>query len=163
MSSSPPSLSPWARPLAKLAASAPASWFFLHVANPIDKRLLPATNGRLSVALGQPVLCLEVTGAKTGQPRRTPLLYMQSDDDLVIIASATGRKQHPIWYRNLTAHPRVKVYAPGGRTGEYVARTAEGDERGRLYRQAVEFYPGFTVYETRTSREFPVVVLSRAR
>jgi deazaflavin-dependent oxidoreductase (nitroreductase family) len=151
------------RRLSKLAASAPASWFFLHIANPIDKRLLPATNGRVSVALGQPVLCLEVTGAKSGQPRRTPLLYMEDGEDLVVIGSATGRKQHPAWYRNLTANPRVKVYAPRGRTGEYIARTAEDEERERLYRQAVDFYPGFSVYETRTSRDFPVVVLSRAR
>jgi deazaflavin-dependent oxidoreductase (nitroreductase family) len=149
--------------LSQLAASAPASWFFLHVANPIDKRLLPATNGRISLAIGQPVLCLEVAGAKSGKRRRTPLLYMDHGDDLVIIASATGRKQHPAWYRNLTANPRVRVYAPRGRTGEYVARTAEGEEREQLYRQAIDFYPGFTVYETRTSRQFPVVVLSRAR
>ncbi|HEY2769345.1 MAG TPA: nitroreductase family deazaflavin-dependent oxidoreductase [Solirubrobacteraceae bacterium] len=151
------------RRVSKLAASAPASWFFLHVANPVDKRLLPATNGRISLALGQPVLCLEVTGAKSGKRRRTPLLYMEHGDDLVMIASATGRTQHPAWYRNLTANPRVKVYAPRGRTGEYIARTAEGDEREELYRRAVDFYPGFTVYETRTSRQFPVVVLSRAR
>jgi deazaflavin-dependent oxidoreductase (nitroreductase family) len=88
---------------------------------------------------------------------------MEHGDDLVMIASATGRTQHPAWYRNLTANPRVKVYAPRGRTGEYIARTAEGDEREELYRRAVDFYPGFTVYETRTSRQFPVVVLSRAR
>jgi deazaflavin-dependent oxidoreductase (nitroreductase family) len=149
------------RRLSKLAASAPASWFFLNVANPIDKRLLPATNGRISLAIGQPVLCLEVIGAKTGQRRRTPLLYMRDGEDLVVIASATGRTKHPAWYRNLTANPRVKVYAPRGRTGDYVARTAEGEERERLYRKALDFYPGFSVYETRTSRQFPVVVLSR--
>lgn len=156
-------LSPWARSMAKVAASPAASWFFLNVANPIDRRLLPATNGRLSIAIGQPVLCLEVTGAKSGKRRRTPLLFMPDGQDLVVVASATGRAKHPAWYRNVAANPRVKVYAPGGRTGEYVARTAEGEERERLYHRAVDYYPGFTVYEGRTSREFPVVVLTRAR
>lgn len=158
-------LSPWARALASFAASKPGSWFFLNVANPVDRRLLPATNGRLSLALGQPVLCLEVVGAKSGKIRRTPLLFTETDGDLVIIASATGKPRHPAWYRNVVASPRVKVYAPGGRTGEYTARTAEGAERERLWRKAVEFYKGFDVYEGRTIglREIPVVVLSRIR
>jgi deazaflavin-dependent oxidoreductase (nitroreductase family) len=163
MATSAPELSPWARALVKFAASKPGSWFFLNVANPVDKHLLPATNGRVSLAIGQPILCLEVTGARSGRRRRTPLLFLQDGDDLVVVASATGRSKHPAWYRNVVANPEVKVYAPGGRTDEYVARTAEGQERERLYRRAVEFYPGFTVYEGRTSREFPVVVLSRVR
>jgi F420H(2)-dependent quinone reductase len=163
MSASTPHLSPWARSLARFAASPAGSWFFLNVANPIDKHLLPATNGRLSVAIGQPVLCLEVVGRKSGKLRRTPLLFIEADGDLVIVASATGRPRHPAWYRNVFANPRVKVYAPGGRTGEYLARTTAGDERERLWRAAVDFYPGFRVYEGRTSREIPVVVLSPAR
>jgi deazaflavin-dependent oxidoreductase (nitroreductase family) len=165
VSTTAPRLSPIARALSGLAATPAASWFFLHVANPIDKRLLPATNGRISLAIGQPVLCLEVIGAKSGQVRRSPLLFMQDGDDIVVIASATGRAKHPAWYRNLVANPQVKVYAPGGRTGKYVARTAEGEERERLWREATEYYRGFTVYEGRTGgiRQIPVVVLSRAR
>ena len=64
-------LSPWAAALTKFASSRPGSWFYLNVANPIDRRLLPATNGRLSLSVGQPVLCLEVRGAKSGAIRRT--------------------------------------------------------------------------------------------
>ncbi len=157
-------LSPWARALSSFAASRAGSWFFLNVANPIDRRLLPATNGRVSLSIGQPVLCLEVRGAKSGKLRRTPLLYTEVDGDLVIVASATGRPRHPAWYRNLLANPRVKVYAPHGRSGMYEARTTEGAERDRLWRAAVDLYAGFNVYEGRTEghREIPVVVLSRA-
>lgn len=90
-----PRLSPWARALSAFAASKPGSWFFLNVGNPVDKRLLPATDGRLSLSLGQPVLCLEVRGAKSGQLRRTPLLFTEVDGDLIIVASATGRAKHP--------------------------------------------------------------------
>lgn len=165
MSSTPrPRISPWARALSSFAASPAGSWYFLHVANPIDRRLLPATNGRLSLAIGQPVLCLEVQGAKSGEVRRTPLLFMTAGDDLVIVASATGRPRHPAWYHNVRANPRVKVYAPGGRSGEYTARIAEGDEREQLWQRAVEFYDGFEVYKGRTDgiREIPIVVLSPA-
>jgi deazaflavin-dependent oxidoreductase (nitroreductase family) len=147
-----------------LVASKPGSWFYLNVANPIDKRLLPATNGRLSISIGQPVLCLEVAGAKSGKIRRIPLVFADVEGELVVIASATGRPKHPAWYYNVMAADRVKVYAPGGRTGEYVAHTAEGEERERLWNAALRVYRGFDVYEGRTSgiREIPVVVLSRA-
>lgn len=151
--------------VALIAASRPASWYFINIANPIDRRLLPASNGRISLSLGQPVLCLEVRGAKSGKLRRTPLLFTEVDGELVVIASATGRPRHPAWFRNLVANPLVKVYAPGGRTGDYVARVAEGEERARLWRAAVRNYKGFEVYDERTDgiREIPVVALSRAR
>jgi deazaflavin-dependent oxidoreductase (nitroreductase family) len=160
-----PEMSPWARSLARFAASRPGSWFYLNVANPVDRRLLPATNGRLSLSIGQPVLCLEVRGAKTGKIRRTPLLFAELDGSLVIIASATGRPKHPAWFRNIVANPRVKVFAPGGRTGEYEARMAEGEERERGWQAALDVYPGFEVYEGRTSgiREIPVVILTRVQ
>jgi F420H(2)-dependent quinone reductase len=155
---------PVMRAVSSLAASGPGSWFFLNVANPIDRHLLPLTGGRISVSLGQPVLCLEAVGAKSGQVRRTPLLFKVVDGEIVIVASATGRAKHPAWYHNVRASPRVKVYAPGGRTGEYVARTASAQERDRLWSEMVDLYPGFNVYEGRTEgvREIPIVVLSRA-
>ena len=161
----PPSRTRLERLLEKAAASAPGSWFFLNVANPIDARLLPATNGRLSLSVGQPVLCLEVRGAKSGNIRRTPLLFMDDDDDLVVVASATGRRKHPAWYHNVRAKPDVKVYAPKGRSGSYTARVAQGEERERLWKDAREFYSGFNVYERRVEgkREIPIVVLSRTR
>jgi F420H(2)-dependent quinone reductase len=152
------------RALSAFAASRPGSWFYLNVANPVDRRLLPATNGRISVSLGQPVLCLEVAGAKSGRIRRTPLLFKEVDGELVMVASATGRPKHPAWYHNVRANPRVKVYAPGGRTGHYTARTASAEERRRLWSEMLDLYPGFEVYEGRTDgiREIPIVVLSRA-
>jgi deazaflavin-dependent oxidoreductase (nitroreductase family) len=158
-----PKLSPWVRSIVSLAASRQGSWFFLNVATPIDRRLLPATNGRLSLSIGQPVLCLEVVGAKSGQIRRTPLMFTEVDGELVMIASAGGAPKHPAWYRNVSANPRVKVYAPRGRTGQYIARTAEGEERSRMWAAAIELYRGFDVYAERAGgREIPVVVLSRA-
>lgn len=157
-------MNPVERALAAFAASRPGSWFYLNVANPIDRRLLPLTGGRISLSLGQPVLCLEVAGAKSGKIRRTPLLFREVDGELVMVASATGRPKHPAWYHNIRANPQVKVYAPGGRTGTYVARTASAEERERLWPEMVDLYPGFEVYEGRTTgvREIPIVVLSRA-
>jgi deazaflavin-dependent oxidoreductase (nitroreductase family) len=156
-------MNPYTRALSALAETRLGSWLVLNVANPIDRRLLPATNGRLSLSIGLPVLCLEVVGARSGKVRRTPLLFAEVDDELVVIASATGIRKHPAWYHNVRAKPRVKVYAPGGRTGEYVARTVEGPERERMWNAALEIYKGYDVYEDRTAgvREIPVVALKR--
>ncbi|HWC85296.1 MAG TPA: nitroreductase/quinone reductase family protein [Solirubrobacteraceae bacterium] len=158
-----PKLSGWARALSPLIASRAGSWFYLNIAPRIDRRLLPATNGRLSISIGQPVLCLEVRGAKSGQIRRTPLLFTEVDGELVIVASAAGRPHHPAWYHNLRAHPRVKLYAPGGRSGEYVARTVAGEERERMWEAARKLYSGYDAYVDRVAgaREIPVVALRR--
>jgi deazaflavin-dependent oxidoreductase (nitroreductase family) len=82
----------------------------------------------------------------------------------VTVASATGRPRHPAWYYNVSANPRVKLYAPGGRSGDYVAHTASPEERERLWPQMVDLYPGFDVYAGRAegAREIPIVVLDRA-
>jgi deazaflavin-dependent oxidoreductase (nitroreductase family) len=145
----------------KLAASRAGSWYFLNVANPIDRRLIPATNGRLSTAPGQQVCVVETVGAKSGQVRRVPLQYATDGDDLVLIASQGGAPKHPAWYYNLKANPDVRVWANKGRSGNYVARVAEGEERERMWRRAVDLYPGYETYQGRAGgREIPVIALS---
>ena len=58
----PRHLNAFERVLARFAASNPGSWFYLNDANPIDRRLLPLTNGRVGLFLGQPVGLLETVG-----------------------------------------------------------------------------------------------------
>ncbi|HEX8742269.1 MAG TPA: nitroreductase/quinone reductase family protein [Thermoleophilaceae bacterium] len=94
-------------PLMRLAASRAGSWWFLNVANPVDRWLVPATNGRLSSAPGKQVCVVETVGAKSGQRRRIPLQYAIDGDDLVLIASSGGAPKHPAWYHNLRARIRT--------------------------------------------------------
>ena len=151
-------------PLMKLAASRAGSWYFLNVANPIDRWLVPATNGRLSSAPGQQVCVVETVGAKSGQVRRIPLQYATDGDDLVLIASAGGAPKHPAWFHNLKANPEVRVWANKGRSGDYVAHVATGEERARKWRRAVEIYPGYETYQVRAgAREIPVIALTPKR
>ena len=148
--------------LERFAASRPGGWFFVNVGNRIDPTLLRLSRGHLSTGLGQPVLLLTHRGARSGRERSTPLLYATDGDDLVLIASKAGSRAHPSWYHNLRAHPRVKVLAPG-RSGDYVAREAEGTERGRLWEKAVDLYSGYDIYQGRAgARRIPVIVLSPA-
>src|SRR3954469_14810451 len=121
------------RALEDFARSKVGGWYFVNVAMRVDRVLLPLTRGPISSAPGQQVLLLETVGANRGEPRRTPLVYVTDHAPLVLIASKAGAKRHPGWFHNLRANPRVKVLAPG-RSGEYVAREAEGEERERLWR-----------------------------
>ena len=146
----------------RFASSRAGGWFFVNVANRIDPPLLRLSRGRVSIAVGQPVLLLTTRGARTGQPRSTPLLYGSDGDRLVLVASKAGSPQHPAWYRNLKAHPEVEVIV-SGRSGGYRAREAEGEERERLWTSAVEQYSGYGVYQGRArGRRIPVVVLEPA-
>jgi deazaflavin-dependent oxidoreductase (nitroreductase family) len=149
------------RVLGKAVASRPGAWFYVNVAPYVDRRLLLWSNGRLSISVGQPVALLEVAGAKSGQVRRTPLVFATDGDDVIFIASRGGDTRHPGWFHNVRANPDVKLYAPGGRSGRYRARVAESEERERLWRKAVQVYPGYETYKERAGeRRIPVVALS---
>jgi deazaflavin-dependent oxidoreductase (nitroreductase family) len=151
----------WERALERFAASKAGGWYFINVANKVDKHLVPATDGRMSTAIGQQVLVVETTGAKSGQARRIPLVYVTDGDDIVLIASKGGAAKNPAWYHNLKANPDVRVWAKG-RSGAYRAREAEGEERERLWAQAVDYYAGYATYQERTGgRRIPVMVLER--
>jgi deazaflavin-dependent oxidoreductase (nitroreductase family) len=155
-------LNPIERKLEDFARSKVGGWYFLNVAMRVDRVLLPLTRGRISSAPGQQVLLLETVGAKSGERRRTPLVYVTDGSHIVLIASKAGAKRHPAWLHNLRANPRVKVLGPG-RSGDYIAREAEGDERGRLWREAVDYYAGYETYQDRAGeRRIPVVVLEPA-
>ena len=156
-------LNPLERRLEGFIRSKPGSWFYIHVANPVDRVLLTRSRGRVHVSVGQQVGLLETIGARSGEPRTTPLLYLRDGDHVVLIASKGGAPHHPAWLHNLRAEPRVRFTAPGGLTGEYVAREAEGEERERLWAEAVDYYAGYSTYRERAgSRVIPVVVLERA-
>lgn len=150
------------RLLERFAASPAGGWFFVKVGHRVDPHLLKWTKGRFSVAVGQPVLLLTVIGAKSGRPRETPLLYATDGDNLVLVASNAGNARHPAWYHNVKANPEVEILAPKGRSGRYVGREAEGEERARLWDEANDLYAGYDVYQERaTARRIPVMVFSR--
>lgn len=109
---------------------------------------------------GRPSLLLTTTGAKSGEPRTTPMMYIPDGDRLLVIASNLGAPTHPDWYRNLLAHPRVTVELTA-ETFDATAALAEGEERARLWAKIAEQYPFFIEHQARTTRQIPVIVLSR--
>jgi deazaflavin-dependent oxidoreductase (nitroreductase family) len=110
---------------------------------------------------GATCLVLTTAGAKTGLLRKTALICGFDGDRTIVVASRGGAPEHPQWYRNLVAEPRVHVQVLGERYGA-VARTAHGDERDRLWSVMTAVWPNYDEYVKRTTRVIPVVVLERA-
>lgn len=121
--------------------------------------LLRLTDGRFPRSLfGMTTVELHTIGRRSGQRRSTMLTTPVHDDTrLVLIASKGGYGDHPDWYKNLAANPDVEVTIDG-RTVPMRARTATGDERKRLWAQALAAYSGYAGYQRNTDREIPVVV-----
>ena len=138
----------------------PVTWFLVNVGNKIDPYLMRATGGRLKTTVTAPTVLLSHTGAKSGKKRTTPLAYFTDDDDVVLIASRGGHRDHPAWYHNVVANPEVELWTKGG-GGRYRAREATRKERERLWALATGFYPGFARYQERAGdRRIPVIVCS---
>jgi deazaflavin-dependent oxidoreductase (nitroreductase family) len=122
--------------------------------------LYEKSDGRIGASIGgRPMLLLRNVGRKTGQPRTSALLYVRDGDNYAVIASKGGDPKHPGWFHNLTANPKVEIQI-GRKRIPVRARVAEGDERARIWAKANEVNKGgYDVYQTRTDRKIPVVVL----
>ena len=109
---------------------------------------------------GAPVLLLTATGAKSGERRTTPVMYLKDGDRMVIFASKGGAPNNPAWYHNLRANPSATVEV-GNEKVDVGAVVTEGEERERLFRRQAEIFPQFADYERKTTRQIPVVALKR--
>jgi deazaflavin-dependent oxidoreductase (nitroreductase family) len=109
---------------------------------------------------GRPMLLLTTTGAKSGQARTTPLVHTRDGDRIVVIASKGGAPTNPAWYHNLVANPSVTVELG---TEKFPARATvvTGPDRDRLYAAQAAMMPAFAEYQTRTTRQIPVIALER--
>ena len=107
---------------------------------------------------GTVTLLLMTKGRRSGKEYTTPLIYQPEGDAYLIVASKGGAPEHPGWYKNLQANPEVEVQV-ATRKFKARARTASGEERGRLWQEALKVWPPYADYEKKTEREIPVVVL----
>jgi deazaflavin-dependent oxidoreductase (nitroreductase family) len=109
---------------------------------------------------GTHTLILTTTGRHSGERRSTPLIYGQSGEDYLIVASQGGAPKHPAWYLNLSENPEVEVQVKDDRF-KARAHTATPDEKARLWKIMTEQWPDYDKYQQRTEREIPLVVLER--
>ncbi|WP_090421324.1 nitroreductase family deazaflavin-dependent oxidoreductase [Mycobacterium europaeum] len=104
-----------------------------------------------------PVALLTTTGRKTGQPRVSPLLYLREGDRVILVASQGGRDNHPLWYLNLKADPKVSVQIKD-EVLQLQARDATAEERAEYWPKLVAMYPNFDDYQSWTDRVIPIVI-----
>jgi deazaflavin-dependent oxidoreductase (nitroreductase family) len=108
---------------------------------------------------GMPMILVHHVGAKSGEERIAPLVYLPDGKNFVVFASKGGAPENPGWYHNLKAHPETKVEV-GGKTVPVIATEASGDERDRLFAAQVSAQPQFGEYEKKTDRKIPAIVLT---
>lgn len=149
----------------RLLAAAGANPAFVdtmaNISPPLDRAIHRLTGGRatlLSALL--PTLMLHTTGRKTGQIRRSPLLYTtEPTGDLLVVASNFGRPHHPAWSTNLIAHPHATV-TRDGHTSPVTSNLLAGDDRDHAWQQLLALWPPYANYADRSGRHLRIFRLT---
>ena len=108
---------------------------------------------------GAPLLILHTTGARSGQHREMPLMYLDYDDRLFVFASKAGAHSHPDWYYNAKANPSIEIEIGTDRVSK-TAVEVDATERDTIYAEQASRYPRFGEYAAGTARTIPVIELT---
>ncbi|MER6213095.1 nitroreductase family deazaflavin-dependent oxidoreductase [Streptomyces sp. NPDC001674] len=134
-----------------------------HVIPAMDKAVHRLTGGRVLLSARMlPGVILTARGAKSGEPRTTPLACMPEDGGTswLLIGSNFGRPGHPAWTGNLLRNPDAEVNWQG-RDIAVRARLLEGAERAQAWREVLKFWPPYATYQARIEREIRLFRLER--
>jgi F420H(2)-dependent quinone reductase len=154
-------MGPWGALTSRVRAPQPGSvlWPPFKRVMALNVQLYRLTGGRIGGKLdAAPVCVLHHRGAKSGKPRETPLLYVRDGDAVALVASFGGSPKAPAWLHNLRANPDAEVQL-GSQRLAVTAREATDAERGAIRARFLEVWPVLEVYESRTSRRIPFVML----
>jgi deazaflavin-dependent oxidoreductase (nitroreductase family) len=134
----------------------PTGWVAKHIHRYVE------TDGREGHEWrGVPTLLLTTRGRKSGKLRRTALIYGKDGEErYLLVASKGGAPEHPSWYLNLTEHPEVEVQVGADKFAAR-ARTADAQEKPRLWQVMVSIWPYYDGYQKKTGRDIPVVIVER--
>jgi deazaflavin-dependent oxidoreductase (nitroreductase family) len=110
---------------------------------------------------GTTILILTTTGRRSGEARKSALIFRQHGSDYLVVASKGGSSEAPAWYLNLQDNPDVQVQIKDDKFPAR-ARTATPEEKPHLWQEMLEVWPAYADYQQKTDREIPVVVLERA-
>jgi deazaflavin-dependent oxidoreductase (nitroreductase family) len=136
----------------------------LKTMNGFHRGLVKISGGRIGwSASGMPVVELTTIGRKSGQPRSVMLTSpVQEGTTIVVVASRGGDDTHPAWFLNLRDNPDVEVAYKGGPKTKMHARAATAEERARLWPLVTAEHKNYAGYQTKTTREIPLVLLEPA-
>jgi deazaflavin-dependent oxidoreductase (nitroreductase family) len=125
-----------------------------------------ASKGRIASFGDAPLLLLTTTGARSGQRRTSPMMYLADEHDpnrVYVFASASGADQNPAWFHNIVARPDDIDVELGDERYGAIAEVVPDPRRAEVYALQASRYPGFAGYQEKTSRSIPVVALTLQR
>ena len=134
-------------------------WFIKKIGK-YQTKVFELTNGKIwNTFLGAPCAILTTIGRKSGEARKTPLLYLEQGDNIVMVASQGGFSTEPFWYKNICANPEVTIHIPGKKR-KMCARDASDEEKNELWPKLDAIYEGYKEYRARTKgiRVIPIVI-----
>ncbi|NUR57459.1 MAG: nitroreductase family deazaflavin-dependent oxidoreductase [Catenulispora sp.] len=108
--------------------------------------------------MGKPIIILTTVGNKSGKLRKTPLMRVEHNGRYAVVASLGGDPKNPVWYYNVVANPEVELQ-DGATKKTYIAHEATGEEKEEWWARAVEAWPDYANYQTKTDRVIPLFVL----
>ena len=133
--------------------------FLIRLFSLIHQVVYRLSGGRIgSQIVGAPVLLLTSKGRKSGKTRTTPLLYLDEGRNWIMAGSNAGDDWNPAWWLNLKAQPEATVQI-GDTLMRVRAREASEEEKNLLWPRFVDMYADYEVYQQRTTRKIPVVIL----
>ena len=144
---------PLTRLMRRLGQTSQFAAVYRRVGPVIDPRMAHLRQGRVMAKVyGFPVLLLHSTGAKSGQARTSPLLYVRDGDDVMLLGTNFGQPKHPAWTANLLAHPKAAVEIGPVRL-LVVAELVDRETWQRIFPSFVAVYPGYANYLERRGEE----------
>jgi deazaflavin-dependent oxidoreductase (nitroreductase family) len=132
-----------------------------HVIPALDRAVHRLTRGKVLLSAQMlPGVILTSTGARSGQPRYSPLACMPVEGGWILVGSNFGRAGNPAWTHNLLAHPDAEVSWKGEEI-PVTARLLEGVERAEVWKAALAFWPPYATYQARVDREIRLFRITR--
>ncbi|KOG39029.1 nitroreductase family deazaflavin-dependent oxidoreductase [Streptomyces decoyicus] len=153
---------PGERLLQRVSATRTFARIAPHFIPALDRAVHRLTRGKVLLSARMlPGVILTATGARSGQPRRTPLACLPEEGGgWLLIGSNFGRPGHPAWTGNLLKNPEAEV-SWRGRDIPVRARLLTGEERAQAWRAALAFWPPYAAYQARVAREIRLFRLER--
>jgi F420H(2)-dependent quinone reductase len=136
--------------LNRIGATRAGTWLIGNVISPLQRRVIRATGGRVSLT-SKPVLLLTTIGRRSGRPRTVPLFYVWDDNNLIVCNVRPPSERPNPWPLNVRANPEVTVRVRGT-TELRLAREALPEEIERLWPRLVAVWPAYERFFARTHK-----------
>jgi len=146
---------PLNRLLQRLGPTRPFIAVYRRLGPRIDPWLVRRTGGRIATRVyGFPALLLVTTGARSGQRRTSPLLYVRDGDDFLVVGTNFGTEHHPAWTTNLLHDPEAEIVV-GDQTLAVTAELVDPAGFERLWPRFRAVYGGYETYRRRLTSRTP--------